>query len=430
MKKVILFIFIFLAFMINVKADDEFITDIKMDGSSIEGFSSDKTDYEIKVDSSKDKINLVYFYNTSKYQGVGSVGELSLKYGDNNLEYTLTDKENAEITKTYKIKVIRPDNRSSDNSLSSLTVGNNKVVLSDANEYTVSVDGKTTSVEITGTLANDKASFIDGYGERTGGNAVSLTNESTTVEIRVKAENESVRTYTIRINKTNVLSNDATLKSLTVEGIDFDFKSNTLEYKLSVKYNVSKVKINAVKNNEKANVEYTPNVTLKSGENTFDVKVTAEDGTVKVYKLTITREEEVPIVKDIKITGIDFEFKPKTYNYKIETTLSSLDFNVTLSNETAKSEITNNENLKNGSVIKLVATDGEESVTYSFQIINKEVVEEKEDDAVTTGVKSTNNLNKFLKENEMLMGLVIFGVGIFGTLISILMKRKDTVVEK
>ena len=60
-----------------------------------------------------------------------------------------------------------------------------------------------------------------------GNNAVSITGPSASVEIRVKAENESIRTYTINIIKTDYKSSDATLKSLTVEGIDFAFKSNT-----------------------------------------------------------------------------------------------------------------------------------------------------------------------------------------------------------
>ena len=428
MKKVWLFLFVFLAFFLNVKAEGEYITDILVDGSSISGFSTDKTEYELPpVDGSKTTIKLAYRYDQSKYLGVGSVDDQSLNYGDNTFEYTVTNKENAEDTRTYVIKVKRTDNRSSDNSLSSLTVGNNKIVLGDANEYNVSVDGKTTSVEVKATKSSDKASFVDGYGERTGNNALKLTNDKTTVEIKVKAENESVRTYTIHINKTNVQSNDATLKSLTVEGVDFEFKSDKLEYDLSVKYNVTKVKINAVKNNEKANIEYTESVALKSGSNIVEIKVTAEDGTVKTYKLNITREEEVPIVKDIKITGVNFEFKPKTYSYKIETTLSKLDFNVTLSNEEATSEITGNENLKNGSIIKIEAKDGEDNVTYSFRIINKE--EDKEEEKVTTPtVSSSNNLDKLLKDNEMIISLVIFGIGTFATLIAVLMKRKSKIM--
>ncbi|MBR3661376.1 MAG: cadherin-like beta sandwich domain-containing protein [Bacilli bacterium] len=423
MKKLGLFLFLFLAFFINVKAE-EYLTDILVDNTSI--FEGGKFDYEYSVDSSKTTIKLDYRYDQSNFFGMGDIGSQNLNYGANIFTYVLTNRENADDSKTYTIKVNRPDTRSGDNSLTSLIVGNQKIVLGDTNEYSVSFDTKTTSVEIKATLPNG-ASFVDGYGERVGSNAVKLSSDKTTVEVKVKAENESIRNYTIHINKTNVQSNDATLKSLKIEGVDFDFKSDKLEYDLSVEYKITKVKINAVKNNDKANLDYSENVTLKTGTNLVEIKVTAEDGTVKTYKLNITREEEIPIVKDITITGINFEFKPKTYNYKIETTLSKLDFNVTLSDEDATSEITGNENLKNGSIIKIEAKDGEESVLYTFRIINKE--EDKEEDVSTTTTgNSSNNLNEFLKENEMIMSLVILGIGIFSTLVAVVMKRKSKIM--
>lgn len=419
MKKIFLFLFFFFITFLNVNAEG-YVRSILIDDKILEGFESDKTDYQIEYDSSKTSIKLAYDYDINTYQGSGSFGEMTLKYGENNFTFTLSNKENPDDFKTYNIKVIRKDNRSGDNSLNSLTVGNNKVVLGESNEYNVTVDGKTTSIEIHATVANG-ATFVDGYGERLGNNSVKLDNPTTTVEIKVKAENESIRTYKVNITKTNLQSSDATLKSLTVEGIDFEFKSDKLEYDLSVKHNISKVKIEAIKNNEKSNVEYSENVTLTTGINNIDIKVTAEDSTVKIYKLNITREEEVPIVSNIKITGIDFNFKPKTYNYRIETTLSKLDFNVTLSSDTATCEIINNEDLKNGSIIKIEAKDGEDTVTYSFRIINKE---EKKEDAVID-VQENNN---FFKNNEMIIGLVIFGIGILSTLVAILVKRRSKIM--
>ena len=148
MKKLWLFIFLFLVF-INVKAEEEYVTDIVVDGSTIAGFDVNKTEYNLgDVSSSKESITIGYSYDKNKYQGMGSIGSLTLKYGKNEFSFTLTNNLNSEDTKTYKIIVNRPDNRDSDNSLSSLTVGNQKVVLSDLNEYNISVDAKITSVEI------------------------------------------------------------------------------------------------------------------------------------------------------------------------------------------------------------------------------------------------------------------------------------------
>ena len=420
MKKIFLFLMFFFVTFINVYAEGSYVTAIKVDGNNLKDFASDNEGpYTINVESNKDKITLGYLYDKNMYDNEGSQGDITLNYGTNELYFKVTNKNDANDSKTYKINVVRPDNRSTDNSLSSLIVGNSKVVLTDANTYNVSVDSKTTSVEIKATPANG-ATLVDGYGERIGNNAVSITGQSASVEIRVKAENESVRTYTININKTDYKSNDATLKSLTLEGIDFDFKSNTYEYNLSVKYNVSQTKIQATVNNEKATTKYQENVNLKVGANDIEIKVTAEDGTEKTYKLNITREEEIPIVSNIEIEGEEFKFNPKTYSYKIETSLSELKFNITLRNETATSEISGNENLKNGSTIKIIAKDGEEDVTYSFKIVNKE--EEKKE--VIETVSNINNNDNFLKKNEMLIGLLIFGIGIFSTLAAIIVKRK------
>ena len=418
MKKVLLFLFFFFITFINVYAEG--LKDLQIDRVTIEGFSSDKLEYNINYPSDRSSILIGYVIEDGYTIQRGVNGDTSLEYGNNPLEIVVKNNE-TEKEYTYKINITREDNRSSDNSLTSLTVGSNKVVLGDEFEYNVSVDAKLSSVEVKATTA-DKASFIDGYGERIGSNAVSLTGEKTSFEIRVKAENESIRTYKINVIKTNYLSSDASLKSLTIDEIEFDFKRDTYEYDLSVKYDINKIKINAVPNHDKANVEYTENVNLKSGINNIEIKVTAEDSSVKIYKLNITREEEVPIVSDIKITGIDFEFKPKTYNYKIETTLSELNFNITLRSEEATYEIKNNEDLKNNSRITIEAKDGDDTVTYTFRIINKE---EKKEEVVTTTNNSNNN---FFEDNEMIISLIVFGIGTLSTLISILLKRKSKVM--
>lgn len=417
MKKTLIFVIFFFVTFLNVYAVGDYVTSIKIDGNEIEGFDVSKTDYKINVASSKENIVLGYVYDSAMYTGIGSSGSVNLNYGENKLSFTLKNKTDENDTKTYNISVTREDTRSSDNSLSSLIVGNNKVVLSNENEYTVSIDAKESKVEVKATLSNNKASFVDGFGERVGNNAVTLSGEVTSLNIKVKAENGSIRDYKINIKKTNFKNSDATLKSLTIEKVDFDFKSNVYEYNLSVKNDIIIIKLKAVPNDSKAIVDYKETVSLKNGLNEVIIKVTAEDGKVQEYKLNITREEEIPLVKDIKIKGIDFEFDPKIYNYKIETDLDKLDFNVTLNSETATSEIINNENLENNSVIKIEVKDEEETATYSFKIV-KEVDEEKEE------IETTGDDTDFFQKYEMIISLSILGVGILSLLLSILLKAK------
>lgn len=423
MKKIIIFLFFFFVTFLNVYAEG-YVTNIKIDGKDLEGFSSDVLEYKINVDSSKSSIIVGYLYDQESYDAVGNIGTINLNYGENKINFTLTSKDNKDDTKTYTILVVRDDNRSSDNTLSSLSVGNNKVVLGNDEVYNVSIDAKETSVEVKATLSNSKASFVDGYGERVGNNALKLNSGTTTFEIKVKAENGNIRTYKINVNKVNALSNDATLKSLTIDKVEFEFKKDTYEYNLSVKSDVEKIKIKAEKNHEKASIDYKEEIELNAGVNDIEIKVTAEDSSVKVYKLKITKEEEKYLVKDIKIVGIDFNFDPKIYSYKIKTDLKKLDFDITLTSETAKSEVVDNEDLEDGNIVKINVTDNDDAVTYSFEIENNKEVVPNDDKKENTN----DNKSDFLKDNEMIIGLIVLGIGVFSCLAAVLLKRKSKIM--
>ena len=85
------------------------------------------------------------------------------------------------------------------------------------------------------------------------------------------------------------------------ESIGRDYSEVILEYNLTCKNDISSIVIEAVANDNKATVEYEKNITLNEGLNNITIKVTAEDGTIKEYKLNITREELVPLVENIEI---------------------------------------------------------------------------------------------------------------------------------
>ena len=92
-------------------------------------------------------------------------------------------------------------------------------------------------------------------------------------------------------------SSDNYLKELGVEGYELSpkFDKDTLEYSLKVDESVEKIKINASANDSKASVSGAGEVAITAGENKIEVKVTAENGNEKVYKLNITVEDQKPI---------------------------------------------------------------------------------------------------------------------------------------
>lgn len=96
-------------------------------------------------------------------------------------------------------------------------------------------------------------------------------------------------------------SNDATLKSLSIENISInpEFKSDVLEYKAEAEAGTNKIKINAIPNDSKANISGIGEVSVSDGANKIDVIVAAEDGTTKTYIINLTVKEFDPI--EVKI---------------------------------------------------------------------------------------------------------------------------------
>lgn len=96
-------------------------------------------------------------------------------------------------------------------------------------------------------------------------------------------------------------SNDATLKSLSIDGISInpEFKSDVLEYKAEALAGTNKVKINASTNDSKANVSGIGEVSVSDGANKLEIIVAAEDGTTKTYTINLNVKEFAPI--EVKI---------------------------------------------------------------------------------------------------------------------------------
>ncbi|MCD8118452.1 MAG: cadherin-like beta sandwich domain-containing protein [Lachnospiraceae bacterium] len=98
-------------------------------------------------------------------------------------------------------------------------------------------------------------------------------------------------------------STDATLSSLKVTGttaggssaaitLSPSFSKNTTSYTAAVESNITTAVTTATANDSKATVSISDaSLALKTGTNTVTVKVTAESGDTKTYKVTITREE-------------------------------------------------------------------------------------------------------------------------------------------
>lgn len=109
-------------------------------------------------------------------------------------------------------------------------------------------------------------------------------------------------------------SSDNTLSSLGIDGYTLDpvFNKDTTEYKLSVDESVEKINVTATANDKKASITGTGEKSLSSGENTIEIKVTAENGNEKVYKLIVKVEDLNPI--SVKIDKEEYTIVKKNNN--------------------------------------------------------------------------------------------------------------------
>lgn len=121
----------------------------------------------------------------------------------------------------------------------------------------------------------------------------------TSITITVTNNNSSGGTGTSNETAEDIKekSSDNTLSDLSVDGYDIEpkFNKDTLEYKLTVDEKVEKINVKAKTNDSKAEVKGIGEVNLSAGDNTIEIKVIAENGNEKVYKIIVTVEDQNPI---------------------------------------------------------------------------------------------------------------------------------------
>ncbi len=92
-------------------------------------------------------------------------------------------------------------------------------------------------------------------------------------------------------------SSDNYLKSLSIEGYDLypEFNRQNDTYTIYVKDDsISTFNVTAEANNENAKIEGIGNVTVSQEERIINIKVTAENGDLKVYTINIENEANKP----------------------------------------------------------------------------------------------------------------------------------------
>lgn len=293
---------------------DNNLTDIKVDGVSISGFTSNTLEYVIAdVANSKTSINVSGTLSDSKATLTGA-GKKSLNVGDNTI--TLTVKAEDGSIKEYKIKVRRLSNNAN---LRELNVTSNpqgklspNFTPTFYNYYTYTYDSTVTSINVAAKLEDSNATITSGTGTYSSGD--------TEANIVVTAEDGTINTYVVKFSRNK--SSDNTLSSLSIDGysLNENFTPTTTLYTATVPGTVDSVNVNAIANDSNATITSgTGSHNLNYGANTIQVRVTAENGTTKDYTITVTRSKKtISTLSDLTIDGTTvsgFNESTLTYDY-------------------------------------------------------------------------------------------------------------------
>lgn len=191
---------------------------------------------------------------------------------------------------TISVRVDGAGNFKVTSSDSSVLAGGSSGEWLEGNTYTFNFSAKkagTATITVTAIDAADANS-----------NDISGSSKSVSVKVVANTTSSGSTGNGGTIAEKKEYSSDNTLKSLSVEGYTIEpaFDKETTEYKLTVDESTEKININAIPNDAKASISGTGEVNLSNGENTFEIKVTAENGNEKIYKLIITVVDQNPIV--------------------------------------------------------------------------------------------------------------------------------------
>lgn len=325
---------------------------------------------------------------------------------------------------------------SSNNYLKSLSItGANINFNKNTTSYTVKINNSTATINAT---VEDSHATISGVGN------VNVKEGKNTFNIIVTAQSGEKRTYTIIVNRTRqnasqptqpVIENpesDTTLeetpipevpgsdglhaieapnndnkkdpnnklKSLNIDKIKIPFNNSILEYDLYVGYEIDEIRINAKTYSKKAKIDGNTIHKLIIGRNVIRITVTAENGEKRIYEIIIYRDKEEKKTKDNKlkkltIDGVDLKFNKDKNNYTIKTLQKTLNIKATLENKDSSYSIKGNNNLIDGSEVRIKVTDREGNLNvYKIKIDMPDNLQ--------------NNSPKF---NDIIINLLLFLIG-------------------
>ena len=367
MKKM-LFFSLLLLFNINVYANEDLL-ELKVNGTEVSC-----SGYECSVEIKGESAEITYKTGENVKSTTPESGYKTNIDSDYLMKIEVTYQD--DTTANYTLN-INKHVESSDNTLKKIIINDEELELKKdvfVYSYETKFDDEKVKIKATPNDKNAKCDEIEFDFE--------LERSSLSVEYPVTAENGDIKKYTIILKRKN--KPDTTLKTLSLSEIELDFKSNQLDYEVTIPYSVDSTEIKAIPNNSKAIVSVAMEEFFKVGENFVKITVTNEDASdtyvVKINRLEKT-DENIANLESLIIEGYDLNFNPNVYEYDLfmEEIPNELKINYKQASEEAKVKIIDNENLEDGSIIFIkVSLENGLIKIYNLKVNLKQVVNNNE----------------------------------------------------
>lgn len=406
----------------RVTANSDFVYDkisftlLNMDGLGIVDVRSNyEKQWSIKREN--DKVEVLSNELHSDLQEFGIILIKALKDGHQDLALDNVVLENTKDNTTRVLEAVKETIKivSSDNLLKSIKINGNDINGFDSKKvrYNLNINDES-SIKIEAESNNEYAT-VKGTGE------FKLSEKQSTFifPLTVLSEDGISKIYVLHVQRDNfeVNSTNKRLESLNIKNdkgntLIINFNPELYEYNFGVDMSTKYLEIKPILENSDSKFVKgygEQKLELKSGNNIAVVKIQDEDGDVLNYVLNITKPIanksannyiKALLVKNYKL---DFSKRVKNYTLEINPNDKSLDITPVLESSTARYTIIDNNNLKNGSVIKIeVVAENEERAIYKINI----------------KIKKNNYLNYFLY-----LIIILGGVGLLYKLSSKLKKK-------
>lgn len=255
---------------------------------------------------------------------------------------------------------------------------------------------------------------------------IAVNNRSEVELVNNQEGNE--KAYEVSIVSQKVLSNDASIESLTpsVGSLSPSFSKDITNYQLFVPNTVSSITLDGILSSEFATTEGFKTYALDSNYTSIEIVVTAEDGTTKTYTVNVIKYEVKSsdnYLSSLEVKGYDLQFNKYTTNYDltIDYDVKSLDLSYLLNDSNATVEIIGNTNLKDGDKISIIVTaENGNQRTYTIT-----VHKEKETEQATPIVEEEKDEFNFTK-----LILILLIIAVIVGLIYMLFKNDKEENEK